>query len=278
MNISSLFIRHQNFFKNLIIIKIAVIAVFALYYSNVFFVGEKSLNASDEAKTDAPSVQEKSTAENDPVKSTEDPGKKAEEVSPGEEKSAEKAPRRTFLEGLLDLPDLNRDKIKKDELGKYLNLAEQKRQQVEIRLSVLKEQETNLLALEKKVEGKIKNLEEDRRYYAETIQKEKDLKGERLAKLVSLYKKMEPKKAAQVFEAMDRDLVVALFIELPEKQTMKILELMTPEKSTQLSEYFGRVRSGKEYELLKEINTSLVKEFAVCKGYKGDLLTKSQDE
>lgn len=69
---------------------------------------------------------------------------------------------------------------------------------------------------------------------------------------------------------MDEDLVVALFKRLRQKQVTLILETMASDKSVRLSEYFGRVRSGKEYELLKEMNSSLRQEFADCKGLPKD--------
>ena len=40
---------------------------------------------------------------------------------------------------------------------------------------------------------------------------------------------------------------------------------MTPDSSIEMSEYYGRIKSAKEYELLKEINTALRKEFEACK-------------
>ena len=77
---------------------------------------------------------------------------------------------------------------------------------------------------------------------------------------------MEVKKAAPVFEKLDKDLVVALFKHFPEKQVTAILAKMDPKRSIELTEYYGRVKSMREYDLLKEMNQSLKKEFADCKG------------
>ena len=77
---------------------------------------------------------------------------------------------------------------------------------------------------------------------------------------------MEPKKAAPIIENMDRDLVVALFKAIGQKQITYILEAMDPQKSVELTEYFGRIRSGKEYDLLSEMNKSQLEEFQDCKG------------
>ena len=48
----------------------------------------------------------------------------------------------------------------------------------------------------------------------------------------------------------------------------RILEVMPADKSRDLTEYFGRIRSGKEYDLLKEMNQSLRTAFDECKGLK----------
>src|SRR5262249_9403582 len=85
-------------------------------------------------------------------------------------------------------------------------------------------------------------------------------------RLIELYGKMDPRKAAPVFEQLDKDLVVELFKNLSQKQVTKVLEAMNPQKAIELTEYYGRVRSGREYDLLREMNQSLKKELNECKG------------
>lgn len=174
--------------------------------------------------------------------------------------------RKSFISDLLELPALDTEKIKKEELGKFIEIASRKERQIEERLDLLKKKEAQIRQLEKSVEDKIVVLDEERKFFAQSIQTEKDLKNERVTQLIPLYAKMEPKKAAPVFEKLDRDLVVELFKQLPQKQVTAILEAMTPERSVTISEYYGRVRSAKEYDLLKEMNQSLRKEFDDCKG------------
>ncbi len=192
--------------------------------------------------------------------------KTAEAPAPVAPPIDDKKERRGFLDDLLNLPTINTDDIKKDELGRYLTLLERKQSQIENRLTILRTREDQLKSLETSVDGKLKKLEEELVYFQQTLQKEKQLQGERLSKLVEFYQKMEPKKAAPVFEKLDRDLVVSLFSSIPQKQTTQILSLMNPDRSVELSEYYGRIRSGKEYELLKEVNFALRKEFEECKG------------
>jgi flagellar motility protein MotE (MotC chaperone) len=174
--------------------------------------------------------------------------------------------RKSFLSDLFELPKLNAKKMQKEEIGKYMDMAERKERQISDRSAQLSKREEQLKSLEKSIEEKLQKLDEERKFIAKTIQQEKDLKGERLDKIAELYDKMDPKKAAPAFEKLDKDLTVALFKKLKQKQVTTILEAMPPEKSVELTEYFARIKSAKEYDLLKELNESLRKEFQDCKG------------
>jgi len=230
--------------------KVSLLALFlALHYGQVRF-GESGLLAADGATADK--------AAGDNAAASSDGASKAASTSDSGRKS--------FLDDLLELPTLDRDKLRKEDVARYLSMADRKKKQIDERVTLLGRREKQLQDVEKSIDGKLKRLEEERKFFAQSIQQEKDLKGQRLDKLVELYDKMEPKKAAPVFEKMDEDLVVALFKRLRQKQVTLILETMSAEKSVKLSEYFGRVRSGKEYDLLKEMNSSLRQEFADCKG------------
>ncbi|RYZ56334.1 MAG: hypothetical protein EOP07_12670 [Proteobacteria bacterium] len=223
----------------IIVMKIGVLSYIFLGDKKMFWLGDKAVVAQEAAPEAAPE------AEAEPV----DGGK-----------------RKGFLDDLLNLPKIDSENLKKDEVGRYLTLLERKQSQVENRLQVLKAREDQLKSLEASVDGKLKKLEEEMTFFQQTIQKEKEIQKDRLDKLVEFYQKMDAKKAAPVFEKLDKDLVVSLFNRIPQKQTTTILQLMNPDKSVELSEYYGRIRSAKEYEMLKEINTTLRKEFAECKG------------
>lgn len=170
-----------------------------------------------------------------------------------------------FLDNLLTLPALDVEKSSKHEVGRYLTMIEQAKQQVEQRIKTLKSQYTSLQALEQSIDKKLDSLQEERQFFIQTIQQEKKIQADRLDTLVDLYAKMEPKKAAPVFETMDKDLIVALFNKMKKKQVTRIMELINPQKSAELTEYFGRIRSGREYELLKEMNQSLKEAFDQCR-------------
>ena len=171
-----------------------------------------------------------------------------------------------YLDDLIYLPKIEPDKMKKEELAKYLEIADQAYQKVHLRLEEVTRKATQLVKIEKTIDEKLKKVEEERAFLAETLQKEKEIQKDRTEGLLSFYEKMEPKKAGPLIEKLDKDLVVTLFQKLKNKQVTAILENMTPQKSVEITEYFGRVGSAREYELLKEMNVSLREAFHECKG------------
>ena len=69
---------------------------------------------------------------------------------------------------------------------------------------------------------------------------------------LEIISKMEPRKAAPVFAAMDEDLVLVLFAKLPSRQVTKILENMDPKKASGYLEKYTRIRSGREFKQYDE--------------------------
>lgn len=246
--------RNPRKFAALITLKVTVAALVFSGMQGWLHIGDMPLAASESTQTtatDSPKPEKTGASETAPL---------------AQQEPKDQPTRKSFLSNLLELPALETDGIKKEELATYMNIIERKQKQVEDRIKMLQDRENQLRRLEASIDEKLRRLDEERRFFAQTIQQEKELKGERLDKLVTLYAKMEPKKAAPVFEKLDKDLVVELFKQLPQKQVTLILEGMNAEKSVSLSEYYGRVRSAKEYDLLKEMNSSLRKEFEECKG------------
>jgi flagellar motility protein MotE (MotC chaperone) len=235
---------NRRFLMVLVAAKIGVLATLLLLLTDVIQIGERMLWAEEAPAADKAKAGETSTA-----------------AAPGGDPA-----RKSFLDGLLELPALNKDAPKKEEIARYLTLAERKRAQIEERMAQLGDREKMLIEIEKSIQEKLGRLDEERKFFAQTIQQEKEFKDKRQELIIEMYKKMEPKKAAPLMETMDKDLVVYLFNKMPNKQVTKILETMKPEKSVEITEYFGRVRSGREYDTLREMNKSLSKEFDICKG------------
>ena len=171
----------------------------------------------------------------------------------------------TGLWNLLEIPSFDSSKASKEDIDEYLSLIERKKEQINERIEILKIRENQLKELEGSIDHKIVKIDEEILFFKQTQQQEKSLKEERLNNLVDFYKKMTPKKAAPIMENLDRDLIVQLFQKFPKKQTMNILSLMNPTKAAEISEYYGRLNSIKEYDMLKEVNESLSDQFEKCK-------------
>jgi flagellar motility protein MotE (MotC chaperone) len=259
----------NSFLKSLLGAKmLMIVAALALHQGWIHF-GDLPLRAAEGKATDGgdkkPDAAEAATAAKpEPAKSA--APKDALAAAEEEKAKGEEGARRSFLSDLFTLPKLNAKQVQKEEIGKYMDMAERKERQVDERTAQLSKRENQLKALEKSIDDKLGKLEDERKFIAKTIQQEKDLKGERVDKIAELFDKMEPKKAASAFEKLDKDLTVILFKKLKQKQVTTILENMSPEKSVELTEYFARVKSAKEYDILKELNESLRKEFQDCKG------------
>ena len=275
----------NSMLKSLLGAKMLLIISALALHQGWIYIGDRPLSAREseptsnkdkKAENDKPAEDKASTANGEKVKSA-DPQDVLLAAQSEKEKS-EEGTRRSFLSDLFTLPKLNAKKIQKEEIGKYMDMAERKERQVEERTAQLAKREDQLKTLEKSIDEKLGKLEEERKFIAKTIQQEKDLKGERVDKIAELFDKMEPKKAAPAFEKLDKDLTVALFKKLKQKQITTILESMSPEKSVELTEYFARVKSAKEYDILKELNESLRKEFQDCKGMPTAAATESEPE
>lgn len=240
--------------KNLLIFKgIIVLAVLLITFKQIS-IEEKPINA-EEGNIQADSPKKVAEQSNTDLS---EPTDLVEQTHVSSEAGG-------ILDGLLELPPLKTDD--KKTVGKYLTLAERAKQQVEDRLKILEKRAKNLKEIEQIITEKLNKLDQERKFFVNTIQKEKEIQAERLDTLVALYEKMEPKKAGPMLEKMDKDLIVALFKRLKNKQVTQILENMAPEKSVEITEYFGRIGSAREYDILKEVNKSLQDAFDKCKSH-----------
>lgn len=169
------------------------------------------------------------------------------------------------LESLIAMPTISEENITKEEISRLYTMLVSKKEQVEKRIEILTSKYEVLEEIEKKIDDKLTSLDQEKKLIQETVQKEKEFEKERLEGLLATYQKMPPKKAAPIFEKMDKDLVVALFKKMPQKQVTTILTLMNPDKSVELTHYYGRVGSLKEYEMLESVDSSLKDAFKACK-------------
>jgi flagellar motility protein MotE (MotC chaperone) len=202
-----------------------------------------------------------------PILAKDEPDKEKEPIEESAEQrilSNRELANHEMLRDLLDMPELDTRNAEMSTLQKYIEIANLREQKIKERLMLLAKKVENFESLKKDLQEAIKKIDEEKLFFSQSLQKEKEIKEERLNQLILLYEKMEPKKAAPVFEEMDRDLAIALFKKIKDKQVTKIFENMNPQKVNELTEYFGRIRSGSEYQLLQELNQSLRESFAKC--------------
>lgn len=104
-----------------------------------------------------------------------------------------------------------------------------------------------------KAEDVLKRVGKEKRLYQESLQNEKAMQVSRVQASVNLLTQMDPPKAGQLLEVLDKDLVVALMSQLPAQKVTKMLENVTPSKATQFLEYYTRLHSGEPSAMLKNL-------------------------
>lgn len=152
-----------------------------------------------------------------------------------------------------DLPPIPEKGLSLSRAAEIRNQLLIMRRDVESRIAQLQAAQKGYERSKSSVDAKLKRIEEERRLLEETLQKERKAKQERLSDALQFVAKMEPQKAAPLLETMDRDLVMQLLKQLPPRQVTKLLESVNPKKATEFLEYYTRIRSGREYELLREM-------------------------
>ena len=195
---------NRNFIKILLATKIGLVIALA-FWTKALFVTEKKGMAQAEGQ------QEETRKPEDA------PREESAQVAQTE------SPEASILKGVLELPPLDPEKAKKEEIERYLKLVDQARQQIADREKTLESREKSLETVQATILKKLDGVENERNFFVQTVQREKDIQKERLDRLVTLYEKMEPKKAAPIIESMDKDLRLTKLQE--EKNLVEIIEL-----------------------------------------------------
>ena len=127
------------------------------------------------------------------------------------------------------------------------------RQDVESKIQRLKEQKNISDEAQSKLLKQKKELNEEKRLFNESITKEKNIREERIAQTVKFFDRMDPKKAAAVVSTLDKDLVTKIFLRLKTKRISDILSNMNPKTASDKLEYFTKIRSGREFSILRKM-------------------------
>lgn len=152
-----------------------------------------------------------------------------------------------------NLPVIPKSELTTSEAMRIRDELELIKADIEQKIVRLEEAKKSYDSVRSDIDARVKKVEEERRLLDETLQKEKKLKEDRVKETVEFVSKMDPKKVAPVMETMDRDLVIILLSRLPARQVTKLLENSSPAKATQFLEYYTRIRSGREFEMLRDL-------------------------
>jgi flagellar motility protein MotE (MotC chaperone) len=154
---------------------------------------------------------------------------------------------------ITNTPSIPNGPLSISEASKIRMSLETLKAEVEQKITTFEEQKKLLVKTKQDIAAEKKFVENEKKLLDSSIQKEKEVQQQRLSESLEIIVKMEPKKAASVLESLDRDLVIQLIKKLPAKQATKIFENLNAKKAAEYMEYYTRIKSGREYALLKEL-------------------------
>lgn len=93
----------------------------------------------------------------------------------------------------------------------------------------------NLIALEERLQNRIRELEQKRAEYEEWVQRREKVLGEVEGHVVSIFQRMRPESAAAQLATLDEDTAVAVLVKLNARAASQILDEMDPARAAQLT-------------------------------------------
>ncbi len=117
-----------------------------------------------------------------------------------------------------------------ERVGLLKKLAE-RRKKIKENEVALEERKSTLLAIEKRIDNKIKSLNEIKFHVEQLVEKREDIEKKATNKLVVMYEKMKPKIAASILEGLDLETLIDLMSNFKESKASAILSNMIPKKA-----------------------------------------------
>jgi len=99
----------------------------------------------------------------------------------------------------------------------------------------LNEREAILNVAERRIEAKAQELEELRMEIEKLLDMQEDIEEERIIQLVKIYESMKPKDAANIFNELQFDVLLAVVMRMNERRVSAIIAAMEPVKARYLS-------------------------------------------
>lgn len=122
-----------------------------------------------------------------------------------------------------------------DEEVDVLQQLAKRREALELRARQLDEREALIQAAEQRMDQKMGELKALQAMVEDLLRKRSDEQEAELKSLVKMYENMKPKDAAQVFEELDMDVLLAVVGRMNERKAAPILALVTPTRAKEIT-------------------------------------------
>ena len=162
-------------------------------------------------------------------------------------------PAETLKQADINLPAINRDvppdtssmagqrSFNASEIEVLQSLA-RRREELDKREQALSAREALLTAAEQEVDRKITELNKLRGELEALLGKQEKMDEERIASLVKIYENMKPKEAADIFNTLDMDILLAVVSRMAERKSSPILASMNTERARLLTIKLAEMR------------------------------------
>jgi flagellar motility protein MotE (MotC chaperone) len=122
-----------------------------------------------------------------------------------------------------------------DEEIELLQALSQRRSEIDQRERDVKGREALLAAAEKRVDEKVKRLEDLQRKIERLLVQYDDQEEKRFANLVAIYEKMKPKEAARIFNQLEMDVLLKVIERMNQRRSAPVLAEMAPSKAKEVT-------------------------------------------
>ncbi len=106
----------------------------------------------------------------------------------------------------------------------------------------LARREQEILMLQKQMEQRLKELQAAEKNVQGMLKEAKNVEGEKVNTLISMYANMKPRQAGAALENVDEAIAAKILVSMKAKQSGEILSYMNPVKTAKLTELLSRMR------------------------------------
>jgi flagellar motility protein MotE (MotC chaperone) len=123
-----------------------------------------------------------------------------------------------------------------------LNSLQTRKEELDRKESLIKENEKRLEQEKKEIEVKLEDVKKIRDEIAKKMDEKVKVEEDRMSKMVSSFENMKPASAASIFENMDVNLVVKIMDRMKSKNVAMIMDKMSQDKATNITTSFALLK------------------------------------